>query len=45
MNNKDIHVVFGNSAKGLFIQSKKFDLDAIQLICLEDALNLGPICD
>ncbi len=43
--NKDIHVVFGDSAKGIFIQSQKFDLDAIQLICLHDALNLGPICD
>lgn len=42
---KDIHIVFTSSARGLFIQCKKFDLDSIQLICLEDCLNLGPICD
>lgn len=45
MDHKDIHVVFGNSAKSLFIQSNKFNLDSIQLICLDDCLNVGPICD
>jgi len=43
--NKDIHIVFGESARGMFIRSKKFDLDSIQLISLNDCLNLGPICD
>ena len=42
---KDIHIVFTQSARGMFIHSKKFDLDSIQLICMRDCLNLGPICD
>lgn len=45
MKQKEIHIVFAQFARGLFIHSKKFDLDSIQLICLEDCLNLGPICD
>jgi hypothetical protein len=45
MKYRDIHIVFGQSAKGLFVHSKKFDLDSIHLICLEDCLNVGPICD
>ena len=45
MKHRDIHIVFGGCAKGLFIQSKKINLDSIQLICLDDCLNLGPICD
>lgn len=45
MKQKDIHVVFGRSAKGTFIASQEFDLNEIQLICLEDNLNIGPICD
>ncbi len=45
MKQKDIHIVFGQSAKGEFVHSKKFDLDSILLICLEDPLNIGPVCD
>ena len=45
MINRDIHVVFGECARNVFIHSKKFNLDSIQLICLEDCLNLDPICD
>lgn len=45
MTQKDIHIVFGQSAKGMFVHSKKFDLDKVQLISLEDCLNEGPICD
>ncbi|MDL2244410.1 DUF1835 domain-containing protein [Parabacteroides sp. OttesenSCG-928-J18] len=45
MKHTDIHIVFGQSAKGLFVHSEKFDLDSILLICLEDCLNIGPICD
>ena len=45
MKQKDIHIVFGESAKGMIIHSKKFDLDSIHLICLRDSLNLGPVCD
>ncbi|MDR1172747.1 MAG: DUF1835 domain-containing protein [Bacteroidales bacterium] len=45
MIQKDIHIIFGKVAKGSLIHSKKFDLDSIQMICLEDCLNLGPVCD
>ena len=45
MDRQDIHVVFGKSAKGQLMHSKHYDLSSIQLICLEDCLNLGPICD
>jgi hypothetical protein len=45
MKYTDIHIVFGQSAKGLFVHSKKFDIDSVLLICLEDCLNIGPICD
>ena len=45
MINRDIHIVFGEFARGLFIKSNKFDLDSIQLISLNDCMNLGPICD
>ena len=45
MDRQDIHVVFGKSAKGQLIQSNRFDLNSIKLVCLEDCLNLGPICD
>lgn len=45
MTNKDIHIVFGQSARGMFVHSKKFDLDSIQLICLEDFMNIGPVSD
>jgi len=45
MDHQDIHVVFGKSAKGQLMHSNHFDLNSIQLICLEDCLNLGPICD
>ena len=45
MKHKDIHILFGQSARNLFIHSKKFDLDSIQLICLEDRLNVGAIYD
>jgi hypothetical protein len=44
MKQKDIHIVFGEVGKGTFVHSKEFDLDDIRLICLEDCLNLGPIC-
>ena len=42
---KDIHIVFGKAAKGTLIHSKAFDMNTIQLICLEDCLNTGPVCD
>lgn len=45
MKHTDIHIVFGQSAKGMFVHSEKFDLDSVFLICLEDCLNVGPICD
>lgn len=45
MKQKDIHVVFGRAARGAFVASKEFDLESIQLICLDDILNIGPICD
>jgi len=45
MKQKDIHIVFGKAAKGTFIYSKAFDMNTIQLICLEDCLNIGPIYD
>jgi len=45
LEQKDIHIVFGKSAEGTFIYSKAFDMNTIQLICLEDCLNIGPICD
>ena len=42
---KNLHIVFGKSAQGIFKESGVFNLDDIHLICLEDALNIGPVCD
>jgi len=42
---KDIHFIFGKSARSTFVSSKKFDLSTIQLICMEDTLNVGAVCD
>lgn len=39
---KDIHIVFGRSAKGTLNSAMK---NTIQLICLEDGLFIGPVCD
>ena len=45
MKQKECHIVFGNIAKATFIESKCFDLSEIELICLKDCLNIGPLCD
>jgi phage antirepressor YoqD-like protein len=45
MKRKDTHIVFGRGGRGTLIHSKEFDLDNIRLICLEDTLNIGPVCD
>ncbi|KAF5081365.1 hypothetical protein DSECCO2_110050 [anaerobic digester metagenome] len=42
---KQYHIVFGQIAKATFIESKCFDLSEIELICLKDGLNVGPLCD
>jgi|GEM_PF-6979495 len=39
---KDIHIVFGDSAKGTLKCGMK---NKVQLLCLEDALNIGPVYD
>lgn len=41
----DIHIVFGRCAKGTLVNSRVFLPNEIKLICLEDILNIGPICD
>ena len=45
MKQKDIHIVFGKSSEGTFIHSQAFNLNDVWLICLEDVLNIGPVCD
>ena len=45
MKQKDTHIVFELYGKGTFVRSKEFDLDKIRVICLEDCLNMGPVCD
>ena len=45
MIKKEIHIVFGKTAKETFVYSKAFNMNTIQLICLEDCLNIGPVCD
>ncbi len=45
MKPKDTHIVFGRSARGTLAHSGEFDLDGIRLICMDDMLNIGPLCD
>ena len=42
---KDLHIVFGDSAKASFNQGHKFNKNKIKLICLQDPLDFGPVCD
>jgi hypothetical protein len=45
MSPKNLHVVFHRVAKETLLRSQAFDPDAIRLICLEDALAIGPLFD
>jgi len=42
---KDLHIVFGDSAKAAFNQGHKFNKNKFKLICLQASLDFGPVCD
>lgn len=45
MRQQDIHICFGPTANSLLIQSNEFDPATNRIICMEDHLCDGPLCD
>ncbi|WP_352423168.1 DUF3658 domain-containing protein [Proteiniphilum sp.] len=42
---QDIHICFGQIARNLLIKSNEFDPSGNKIVCLEDHLCDGPLCD
>ena len=42
---KKYHIVFGRMAKATLVESKQYDFDEVELVCLEDYLSFAPLCD
>ena len=45
MLQQECHVVFGEPGKGTLQESKYFDPNAIEIVCLKDSLEIGPISE
>jgi len=44
MSNKEIHIVFNESARNILLQSEVLDPENSQIITLQDSQNTGPAC-